>query len=86
MATDGGVAAKLASASATLKGANDFTRSVTGGKPSAFAPKAPSYTAARTARKSGGSSSSTIGDEAKSAAQGLAAKAQNVGDYEKASQ
>lgn len=85
MADDGGVAAKLASASAALKGANDFTHSVTGGKPSAFAPKPPSYTAARTARKSGGSSSG-LSDEAKSAGEGLAAKAANVSEYEKASQ
>lgn len=80
MATDGGVAAKLASASAALKGANDFTHSVTGGKPDAFAPKPPSYTAARSARKAGGSSSG-VSDEAKSAAEGIAAKAKNINDY-----
>ena len=76
MADDGGVQAKLEGAKKALENA---AHSNVSAKASPFAPK-PSYKQVQTERKSGASSTS-LGDEAKSAAAGLAAKQKNVSDY-----
>lgn len=74
---DGGVQAAVDSAKKTL---DNVAHSNVSAKQSPYAPK-PSYTAARTARKESGASSTSLTDEAKSAAAGLAAKQKNVSDY-----
>jgi hypothetical protein len=84
MATDTNKA--LESAKAALSDASNFTHSVTGGKPSAFKPKADkpadsNYSHVRTAR-----ANSDIGTEAESAAAGLKANADNVKQYVAATQ
>lgn len=69
----------LAGAKKALENANNFTKSVTGGKPNAFAPKAESkpqaaksdYSHARDARKSGGEFLGVRSDEAPDIKSGL---------------
>lgn len=80
-----GVTQALAAAKSKMSDANALTKSVEGTTPSRFAPKpvgqhadAP-YKMARSAK-----TSSSIMDEAKSAAEGLASKQQNVKEYEDA--
>lgn len=78
MADDGGVAAKLAGAKKTL---DDVAHSNVSAKQSSFAPKRQfsdtSYTMAKSAGKSGGTSDSGIASEAHSAGEGIKARMEN---------
>jgi hypothetical protein len=78
MADDGGVAAKLAGAKATLDSVNNSNVSA---KQSPFAPKHEfsnaSYKLAKSAGKSGGTSDSGIASEAHSAGEGIKARMEN---------